>query len=149
MYIYLYQRHRFISSLVSPAHLQEGDVCVPPAATANLVALAQTQAELDADEGALNEADNKFRDSVLVGPSATRAKAVRVSFPEGRFSSAPRVVLLQAVDPCCGDTFNFWARNVDANGFALVAQRADSQSGWGQELRVSWAAYAVPAKDEL
>merc|ERR1712023_462716 len=44
-----------------------------------------------------------------VGKAAGRVKQSKVRFEEGRFEAPPKVAILAARDPCCGDEFEFAA----------------------------------------
>lgn len=43
---------------------------------------------------------------------------------------------LRATNECCGDAFGFDALDITDKGFTMAVWRIDSQSGWGQELKV-------------
>ena len=39
---------------------------------------------------------------------------------------------------CCGDTFNLSYTGLGPTGFTILAVRSDTQSGWGQEIKVDY-----------
>ena len=73
-----------------------------------------------------------------VGSSDLASKGVNVDFPADLFAKAPAIAKLKGNGVCCGDTFNFTYTSLTKSGFTILAIRSDSQSGWGQKVKVDW-----------
>eukprot|EP00041_Stephanoeca_diplocostata_P018424 m.385584 g.385584 ORF g.385584 m.385584 type:complete len:617 (-) comp21010_c0_seq1:1493-3343(-) len=90
-----------------------------------------------------NNAPNasKERGVLLVGQCKSNLKLIDVIFDteNSRFTDTPVVSYLRTTNECCGDLFGMDAVNVTHKGFTLAVWRIDSQSGWGQDLKVEWA----------
>lgn len=88
----------------------------------------------------------------FVGGSPTAIKVTHVIFNNDDFKTAgklPIVDFVQGKEVCCGDTFGFDATNITNEGFDLISYRTDTQSGWGQEISIEWAAHIEKDRTEL
>eukprot|EP00052_Salpingoeca_macrocollata_P001915 m.28307 g.28307 ORF g.28307 m.28307 type:complete len:508 (+) comp11826_c0_seq1:78-1601(+) len=83
---------------------------------------------------------------VQVSPSETHRKAVKVSFPKQ--ATLPTSIAVSG-SPCCGDTFQYFTKDITETGFTLIAQRTDRRQGWGQTFDVEWSAYFDTKHEEL
>ena len=61
-----------------------------------------------------------------------------VDFREGAFVGEPTIAKLEGNGICCGDTFNLSYTGLSSSGFTIVAVRSDTQSGWGQKIKVDY-----------
>eukprot|EP00049_Salpingoeca_infusionum_P003009 m.62242 g.62242 ORF g.62242 m.62242 type:complete len:536 (+) comp11901_c0_seq1:259-1866(+) len=73
---------------------------------------------------------------VQVTASETNSKLFKIDFSQAL--AEPTVSELTAIDVCCGDKFELKYTGLTADGFNLLAQRTDAQSGWGQSFTVKW-----------
>ena len=124
----------------------EAGVCVAAgaAAEATVVPPGSLEAAAAEYEAAAPERVQSGVVHVLSSPGAHVTALRPVRFEDPAFLEAPRLAQLEAVDVCCGDTFELGIASLDRFGFTLVVRRTDSQQGWGQEFNVRWRVVAPP-----
>jgi len=79
----------------------------------------------------------------LCGSHTSGVKEVRIDFSE-RFAATPQAVVTVRSEGYYDDTFAVTVKYIDATHFKVNIIRIDAlKSGWGQNLRLDWIAWAV------